>query len=101
MARPTLTSLKQEALKREGVRKSYDDLSVAYEVRRKLIALRQKAGLSQEQIADILQTKKSNISRLESVNSSISPKLSTLTDYAAAMGYKLKIDFVPDNEVRT
>ncbi len=101
MARPTLKSFKEEALKREGVRKGYDDLSAAYEVRRKLIALRQEAGFTQEQIAEILQTNKSNISRLESVNSSSSPRLSTLTDYAAAMGYKLKIEFVPDNEVRT
>ena len=101
MARPTLKSLKKEALKREGVRESYDTLSAAYEVRKKLIALRQEAGFTQEQIAEILQTNKSNISRLESVNSSNSPKLSTLTDYAAAMGYKLKIEFVPDNEVRT
>lgn len=101
MARPTLKSFKKEALKREGVRQGYDDLSAAYEVRKKLIALRQEAGFTQEQIAEILQTNKSNISRLESVNSSNSPRLSTLTDYAAAMGYKLKIDFVPDNEVRT
>lgn len=101
MARQTLKSFKEEALKREGVRKGYDDLSTVYEVRKKLIALRQEAGLTQEQVAEILKTKKSNISRLESVNSSISPKLSTLTDYAAAMGYKLKIEFVPDNKVRS
>jgi transcriptional regulator len=101
MTRPTLKSFKEEALKREGVKNSYDDLSAAYEVRKQLIALRQQAGLTQEQIAEILQTKKSNISRLESVSSKISPKLSTLTDYAAAMGYKLKIEFVPDNEPRT
>ena len=56
--------------------------------------------LTQEQMAEILHTNKSNISRLESVSSNISPKLSTLTDYAAAVGYKLKIEFVPDNEVR-
>lgn len=98
MARPTLESFKKEALEREGVKKVYDELSAAYEVRKQLIALRQKAGFTQEQIAEILHTRKSNISRLESVNSSSSPKLSTLTDYAAAMGYKLKIEFVPENE---
>ena len=80
MTRPTLKSFRKEALKREGVKSSYDDLSAAYEVRKQLIALRQQAGLTQEQIAEILQTKKSNISRLESVSSNISPKLSTLTD---------------------
>jgi len=100
MTRPTFKSFRKEALKREGVKSSYDELSEAYEVRKQLIALRQQAGLTQEQIAEILQTNKSNISRLESVSSNISPKLSTLTNYAAAVGYKLKIEFVPDNEAR-
>jgi DNA-binding XRE family transcriptional regulator len=101
MERSTLKSFKEEALKREGVRQGYEELSAEYGVRKKLIALRQEAGFTQEQIADILQTKKSNISRLESVNSSSSPKLSTLSDYAAAMGYKLTIEFVRDSEVCT
>ncbi|MDO9477508.1 MAG: helix-turn-helix transcriptional regulator [Pseudohongiella sp.] len=99
MERTTLQSFKEEALKREGVKQIYEDLSAEYEVRKQLIALRQQAGFTQEQIAEILQTKKSNISRLESVNSLSSPRLSTLSDYAAAMGYKLKIEFVRNGEV--
>ena len=95
MARPTYKSLKTEAFKKKGVKETYAELAPAYEVRKKIIALRKKAGYTQEQIAEKLHTSKSNISRLESVNSNISPKLSTLTDYAEAMGYKLKIDFVP------
>lgn len=95
MKRPTLKSFKKEAFKRKGVKEQYDALSPAYEIRKKLIALRQEAGLTQEQVAEILHTKKSNISRLESVESEISPKLSTLTDYAEAIGYQLRIDFVP------
>jgi len=95
VTRPTFEAFKEEALKREDVRKEYDALSPAYEVRKQLIALRQKSGFTQEQIAALLKTRKSNISRLESVGSSISPKLSTLTEYAAALGYKLKIEFVP------
>lgn len=95
MSRPTLKSFKKEALKKKGVKDQYADLAPAYEIRKKLIALRQKAGLTQEDVAEKLNTKKSNISRLESVSSEISPKLSTLTDYAEAIGYKLKIDFVP------
>ena len=95
MARPSLKSFKSKALKRQEVRDAYEELSPAYELRRKLVALRQGAGLTQEQLADKLHTKKSNISRLESVNSSISPKLSTIADYAEAMGYDVKIEFVP------
>ncbi len=101
MARPTLKSFKAEAFKKKGVKEEYVELAPAYEVRKKLIALRQKAGYTQEQIAEKLHTSKSNISRLESVNSNISPKLSTITDYAEAMGYKLKIDFVPSRRSDT
>ncbi|MDC0598327.1 helix-turn-helix domain-containing protein [Gammaproteobacteria bacterium] len=101
MTRPTLKSFKKEALSRKGVKKGYDELAPAYEIRKKLIALRQAAGLTQEQIAEKLHTNKSNISRLESVSSTISPKLSTLTDYADAIGYKLKIEFIPKRPSRT
>ncbi len=95
MARPDFKSFKKKALERPEVAEEYERLSPAYELRRKLVALRQKAGLTQEEVADRLNTKKSNISRLESVNSTISPKLSTITDYAEAMGYNVKIEFVP------
>ena len=101
MARPTFKSFKTEAFKKKGVKEEYVELTPAYEVRKKLIALRQKAGYTQEQIAEKLHTSKSNISRLESVNSNISPKLSTITDYAEAMGYRLKIDFVPSRRSGT
>ena len=95
MSRPVLKSFKQKALKRPGVQDIYDELAPAYELRRKLVSLRQNSGLTQEEVAEKLHTNKSNICRLESVNSAISPKLSTITDYAEAIGYDIKIDFVP------
>lgn len=94
MARPSFEKFREKALDRPDVAKEYERLSPAYELRRKLVALRQEAGLTQEQAAERLNTKKSNISRLESVNSTISPKLSTISEYAEAMGYSVKIDFV-------
>jgi transcriptional regulator with XRE-family HTH domain len=95
MERPNLKSFKKKALERRDVAEEYERLTPAYELRRKLVALRQGAGLTQEELANRLNTKKSNISRLESVNSAISPKLSTIADYAEAVGYQVKIDFVP------
>ncbi len=95
MIRPRFKSFKQKALKQPGVAEAYDELIPAYTVRRQLVALRQSAGLTQEQMAQKLNTNKSNISRLESVNSDISPKLSTIVDYADAMGYDVRLDFVP------
>lgn len=95
MARPDFKIFKEKAINSFDVVEEYERRSPAYELRRKLVALRQSAGLTQEEAADRLNTKKSNISRLESVSSSISPKLSTIADYAEAMGYEVRIDFVP------
>lgn len=95
MTRVTFSDFKKKALETPEVRAEYEELELAYELRRQLIALRKKAGLTQEELADILHTQKSNISRLENVNSKISPKLSTIEDYAKAIGYKVKISFVP------
>jgi transcriptional regulator with XRE-family HTH domain len=95
MTRPGFKSFKQKALKQPGVREAYDDLMPAYRFRRQLVALRKSAGLTQEQIAEKLNTKKSNISRLESAHSAISPKISTIVEYADAVGYDVKLEFVP------
>ena len=62
-----------------------------------LTKIRKDAGFTQEELAKILHTKKSNISRLENVNSKISPKLSTIEEYARAVGYKLELNFVPQS----
>ncbi len=97
MARTTLKSFKKTALEKPGVKEAYAELEPSYILRKKLIEIRQKAGLTQEELAARLKTSKSNISRLGSVNSSISPKLSTITDYAKATGYRLKIDFVKES----
>ena len=88
-------NFKKKALSDSVLKKEYDSLTPAYELRKKLIRLRKQAGLTQEEMAEILHTKKSNISRLENVNSKISPKISTIENYAKAIGYNLEINFIP------
>ena len=95
MSRATLTEFKKKALSDASVNEEYQALAPAYELRKKLIELRQTAGLTQEQIATVLHTQKSNISRLENVNAVNSPKLSTIEEYAHAVGYDVEIKFVP------
>jgi len=51
--------------------------------------LREEAGLTQQQLADKLNTKKSAISRIESHAEDI--RLNTLQRYANALGKKLEI----------
>ncbi len=51
-------------------------------------------------MAVALKTKKSNISRLENVNSSISPTIKTIERYANVAGYTLDINFIPTNSCK-
>jgi transcriptional regulator with XRE-family HTH domain len=93
--RSSLQEFKKKAFVNPEVEKEYKELSSAYALRKKMIKIRKEAGLTQEDLAEILHTKKSNISRLENVNSKISPNFSTIEEYAKAVGYKLEINFIP------
>ncbi len=88
-------NFKNEALKNPAVRKEYDDLAPIFELRRKLIKLRMDKGITQEQLAEIMGTNKSNISRLESGENISYPTFKTVSKYAAALGYKVDIEFRP------
>jgi ribosome-binding protein aMBF1 (putative translation factor) len=94
MKRPTYKDFKEKALKDPEFKKAYDALEEEYELRRQLIKMRKKSGLTQEELAKKLKTKKSNISRLESFNAKSSPRILTLMEYAKATGHKMKIEFV-------
>ena len=74
MTRPTFKDFKKKALQNEKVKQEYEQLEPAYELRKKMIALRKKSGKTQEEVAEMLHTQKSNISRLENVNSQTSPR---------------------------
>lgn len=89
------SDFKAEVLKNTEVKDEYNRLKPIYELRRNLISLRKSSGLTQEELAKKLHTQKSNISRLENVNSKISPRISTIEEYAKAMGYEIKINFTP------
>lgn len=96
--RASLKDFKNKALENSDEAEEYHRLSSAYKLRKQLIKIRKDAGLTQEEIAKILHTQKSNISRLENVNSKVSPKFSTIEEYAKALGYKLEINFIPQSQ---
>ena len=94
--RPSFKEFKKKILQNPEVKNEYNELSPAYALRKQLIKIRKEAGFTQEELAEILHTQKSNISRLENVvNSKISSKLSTIEDYARAVGFQLEIKFKP------
>ena len=96
--RPSFADFKKKALEDIEVKQEYESLAPAYILRKQLIKIRKDAGYTQEELAEVLHTKKSNISRLENVNSNISPKLSTIEEYAKAVGYQVEINFIPQVE---
>ena len=91
--RPTLREFKDQALKNPDVKAAYDEVAPAYAMKRDMIAMRKAKGFTQEDMAKLLGTKRSNISRLESVNTGSSPRLATIEDYARVLGYRVKIAF--------
>lgn len=60
---------------------------------------REKANLSQEDVAERMHTTRSAVSRLESSGTGRhSPSLETLLKYAQALGYSIKINLIPVKE---
>ncbi len=93
--RPTFRDFKRKALKNTAVKAAYDEAAPAFAMKRNMIAIRTAAGKTQKQMAELLGTKKSNISRLESVNSEVSPRLVTVEEYARVLGYRVRVEFEP------
>lgn len=83
------TKFKKELLKNEKIKKAYDDLGPEYYIIEKIIEKRLKENLSQAELAKILGTKQSAISRFESGN--YNPTLKFLYKVADALDIKLKI----------
>ncbi len=91
--RPTYENFKRKALMDDEIREGYEKLKPLYDIKLKLIKMRKEANLTQEEIASIMHTKRSNISRLESFNYEAAPKITTLMAYAEATGHQLKVEF--------
>lgn len=80
---------KKELLKNAAFRKEYEALEPEYRLASSLIRLRLAKGLTQEDLAQLLHTKRESIARLESGNSL--PSLSTVKKVANALDAELEI----------
>jgi len=89
--RPSFNGFKAKAFENIEVKKEYDEFTPLFVIKKQFVATRLEKGITQEQIAQKIGTKKSNISRLESLNNSYSPNITTLIKYAQALGLKLDI----------
>jgi transcriptional regulator with XRE-family HTH domain len=85
----TLQKLKRTALSNPEVKAEYLQLEREFYLIDQLLSMRTRAGLTQEQVAERMQTQKSNVSRLEKGNSN--PSWATLSKYAHACGFELSL----------
>jgi ribosome-binding protein aMBF1 (putative translation factor) len=85
--------LKAQLLKDPAVRKEYDALEEEFALILEVAKARQRAGLSQAQLAKRMKTSQSTIARLESGRGK--PSTRTLSRFAKATGHRLKISFEP------
>lgn len=89
----TSRELHKKWMKDPEYAKEYADLAPEYAVARAVIEARALAGLTQEQLAERMDTSQSAIARLESGRGR--PSTDTLGRLAIATGTKLTISFTP------
>lgn len=86
--------LHEEWMERPEYRAEYEALEPEFAVARALIAARIQAGLTQEQVAERMQTSQSVVARLEAGR--VRPSTRTLDRFARATGTRLRITFDPE-----
>ena len=97
------SAIKKTALGKPGVKSEYDALGPEFELLRQLLSARNRAGLSQADVAERMGTHAPAITRLESALSTgkHSPSIDTLKRYARAVGCELQIKFVRGSAQQT
>ena len=83
---------KEIILKNKNVQKEYELMEAEYKVIEEIIMARREKNLTQKGLAELIGTKQSNISRLESGN--YNPSLDFLQKVVTAMGKKLEVRIV-------
>jgi transcriptional regulator with XRE-family HTH domain len=88
--------LKAKTLSNPETLAAYESMDVEFSLLRQMLAAREKAGLSQAQVARRMVTKATAITRLESSlsNGKHSPSLITLRRYAQTVGCELEVQLV-------
>lgn len=89
----TVKALHRKWMKNPEYKAEYDALSEEFALIGALIEARQKAGLTQAQLASRMKTAQAAIARLESGR--VLPSTRTLQKFAQATGTVLKISFQP------
>jgi ribosome-binding protein aMBF1 (putative translation factor) len=88
--RPTFEDFEKEAMKDPEYRAEYEALNAEFELIRQFIKARQKADISQSDLAKKLKVQQPAIARLER-GGYATTSISKLSQVARALGYSLKV----------
>lgn len=91
--------LEKRFIKTDRQRAAYEKASKDAEIASKIYELRQKAGLTQKQLAELIGTKQPVISRLEEADYR-GHTLEMLRKIAAALHCRLEVNIVPETHKR-
>ncbi|MFA9461957.1 helix-turn-helix domain-containing protein [Thiohalorhabdus sp. Cl-TMA] len=91
-----LLEMKEEFLQGQEFSEHYHDLAPEYALARELIAARQRAALTQSEVAERMHTNQPAVARLESGRQM--PTWKTLRRYAEATGTHFEVRLVPSDE---
>ncbi len=88
----TLAEMKKKWKRDPAFQKAYDSLKPEFDLARRMISARGRAGVSQAEVARRMKTTQSVVARLESGRGT--PSLTSLTRYASAVGHRLDVRLI-------
>ena len=86
-----ISTLHKRWLKEPAYKKAFEETQIEFEIAKEIIEARMKSGLSQEDLATLMETSQSAIARLESGNSL--PSMRTLAKFAKATNSHIQVHF--------
>ena len=90
--------LREEALRDPEVRAAYEKRRLAFELGQQVRTMRERAGLTQEELADRIHSTQGTIARLEAGGRE--PAVSTLARIAAALEARVEVRLFPRTSQR-
>lgn len=86
-----------EQMKDEEFKKEYDNLQTEFDIITSIVEMRNKNNLTQKELSALTGIAQGDISKIETGNSN--PSINTLEKIANALGYTVKLIFVPKEKI--
>jgi transcriptional regulator with XRE-family HTH domain len=91
----SLAEVRQKALSNPEILVEYEALRAEFQLARSIVAMRKAAKMTQQEFADKVGIKQSQLARLEAGKQLL--RLDTLATLASTAGYKLELTITPND----